>query len=594
MAIKVCFNNQTHRIAKLPSTYGALLETIKLIFDNQLPQRWTLQYLDTDGDSIMLSDENDFKNLVEDEIATSNKTIKVFVYPLNELGKRASEDFQVIEKVEEPKIEEPKVEEPKQEAQENVETEKIETQVSEISQNQEEKPSQSEEKIKENEVEPQGTPQPKIEGHCHRFGGRFRHHQLRRIIKKLAKADISEEKKQKLEGKLKKIEEELTPEQKEKLQQKREKITARVAEKEAKKKAEMKEAMTDLLYEHLPTIASLTKEFIQDGKPVQSQSQPEPKVQEQSTVIHDRVTCDGCGVYPVVGIRYKCSVCPDFDYCEKCEASVDHPHPFIKHKKPDESFGCKRGFGRFGGFRGHHGHGGRGHWFRNQENQQNQEGQEGQGQRGPCPFPFGFGPFGGFRCPRGEDKEKMGPFFEKFKEFKQSDTFKNLMGSLFMGGAQPEQTEKMKEDVSKLYNELPKDIQEVAAKHYQNLPQGLRDNINGLLGGLPDSLLNKQEKKEEKAQNQEEVKIEEIPISKENKAEQNSDPNAPIIQEISQEKEKIPEEKVEKKEFPAEVTNKAQQLKEIFSETSLEDLCEFVARGSNLSFEELVENYLAL
>jgi len=50
--------------------------------------------------------------------------------------------------------------------------------------------------------------------------------------------------------------------------------------------------------------------------------------------LHLGVTCDGCSVYPIVGIRYKCSKCPDFDFCEKCEATLEHPHDFIKIKKP--------------------------------------------------------------------------------------------------------------------------------------------------------------------------------------------------------------------------------------------------------------------
>lgn len=40
--------------------------------------------------------------------------------------------------------------------------------------------------------------------------------------------------------------------------------------------------------------------------------------------IHKLVICDGCEVFPLVGIRYKCAVCEDFDYCETCEEK--HPH----------------------------------------------------------------------------------------------------------------------------------------------------------------------------------------------------------------------------------------------------------------------------
>jgi hypothetical protein len=48
--------------------------------------------------------------------------------------------------------------------------------------------------------------------------------------------------------------------------------------------------------------------------------------------IHRGVTCDMCRVSPITGLRYKCTVCPDFDMCESCEAKRLHPadHPVIK------------------------------------------------------------------------------------------------------------------------------------------------------------------------------------------------------------------------------------------------------------------------
>ena len=54
---------------------------------------------------------------------------------------------------------------------------------------------------------------------------------------------------------------------------------------------------------------------------------------ENGKVIHSHVRCDGCNAYPIVGIRYKCSECPDFDFCEKCEQSKPHDHVFLKIKK---------------------------------------------------------------------------------------------------------------------------------------------------------------------------------------------------------------------------------------------------------------------
>jgi hypothetical protein len=54
-------------------------------------------------------------------------------------------------------------------------------------------------------------------------------------------------------------------------------------------------------------------------------------------IIHFGVKCDGCGVLPIVGCRYKCAFCDNFDYCEKCEnkLSKEHNHPFLKIYEPE-------------------------------------------------------------------------------------------------------------------------------------------------------------------------------------------------------------------------------------------------------------------
>ena len=58
-------------------------------------------------------------------------------------------------------------------------------------------------------------------------------------------------------------------------------------------------------------------------------------VQQSNSAQHDRVECDGCGAHPIVGPRYKCSVCKNFDYCARCEELLEHPHPFIKIIDPN-------------------------------------------------------------------------------------------------------------------------------------------------------------------------------------------------------------------------------------------------------------------
>eukprot|EP00117_Sycon_ciliatum_P001931 scpid86818/ scgid7384/ Sequestosome-1; Ubiquitin-binding protein p62 len=52
--------------------------------------------------------------------------------------------------------------------------------------------------------------------------------------------------------------------------------------------------------------------------------------------VHRGVTCDICGIGPILGIRYKCSVCHDYDLCSNCEAKGTHPadHPLVKMAQP--------------------------------------------------------------------------------------------------------------------------------------------------------------------------------------------------------------------------------------------------------------------
>ena len=60
------------------------------------------------------------------------------------------------------------------------------------------------------------------------------------------------------------------------------------------------------------------------------------KDQISNKVMHFGVKCDGCGAFPIVGCRFKCAVCDDFDYCENCEKKLSekHNHPFLKIYEP--------------------------------------------------------------------------------------------------------------------------------------------------------------------------------------------------------------------------------------------------------------------
>lgn len=533
MTIKICFDNQTHRISKSPSSYANLLQKVAEIFGNQLPQYWTLQYLDSDGDKIMLTTEEDYKTLLEEEVANSSKAIRLFILPLDQeltqsrvLAAAATEVFERKE----------------EESVGNESTEKIEAAPLE---------KEHEEVLIEEILEEKPAEEAPVQ--------EFKLHKLKKILKKLSKENLSEEKKQKLQAKLAKIESRLTPEQKEKLNNKKQKLAARLAEKQAKRKAALKDAVTDIIYEQLPIIASLTKEFVHEKSANPTESKPQ---KAESETVHGRVSCDGCGVFPVVGIRYKCYVCPDFDFCEKCEATQEHPHPFIKLRKsdnPERPSHCGRNRG------GCHG--------RSRPQGQNNE------------FPFSgllndlMKNLGG----QGQNQQGQPPFGNLL-----NDLMKNLAGQQFpqqntqntqqntQQNAQNNQPEgcpfgDILGNVFKTLNEQSQQGQNQAQGNpFEGLVNGFFKNFNQQFQPQnPQGKTETQQKTEEpegliKA-TKDEVEIEEVK----------------------------PEEKGEEK-YDAQTRQKAEQLKAIFQDLNLENLMEFISQTSDLTLEELVANLQGL
>jgi len=91
----------------------------------------------------------------------------------------------------------------------------------------------------------------------------------------------------------------------------------------------MKEMVDQSIQEKLPEIAQQVSAILSGSS--NAQQQPKPKVSAEKKAFHSRVTCDACETYPIIGARYKCAICEDYDLCESCEAqNVHEHHPFLK------------------------------------------------------------------------------------------------------------------------------------------------------------------------------------------------------------------------------------------------------------------------
>jgi len=145
----------------------------------------------------------------------------------------------------------------------------------------------------------------------------------------------------------------------------------------------------------------------------------QPQQQSEAEGVHRGVLCDGCGVTPIRGIRYKCAVCPDYDLCAGCEGKNVHPdHALLKIRALSASasaFERRHGGGwrrlarlLFGESEKEEGRGGKGGCWRRRD----RDGEEGAG----CGHAHGHGPHGhhhkfGGRHGHGGGAFGMHPFF---------------------------------------------------------------------------------------------------------------------------------------------------------------------------------------
>ncbi|XP_019390754.1 PREDICTED: sequestosome-1 [Crocodylus porosus] len=78
--------------------------------------------------------------------------------------------------------------------------------------------------------------------------------------------------------------------------------------------------------------------YIKEKKECRREHRPQCSQEQPPSVVHPNVICDGCEG-PVVGARFKCTVCPDYDLCSTCEGKGLHKeHNMVMFQSPLEWF----------------------------------------------------------------------------------------------------------------------------------------------------------------------------------------------------------------------------------------------------------------
>eukprot|EP01029_Cantina_marsupialis_P021869 TRINITY_DN52_c0_g1_i1.p1 TRINITY_DN52_c0_g1~~TRINITY_DN52_c0_g1_i1.p1 ORF type:complete len:844 (-),score=393.66 TRINITY_DN52_c0_g1_i1:164-2611(-) len=99
---------------------------------------------------------------------------------------------------------------------------------------------------------------------------------------------------------------------------------------------EKTQGLTDFLKEMGDKLSELGKKV---SSIVYGTTNPQPAPEDvEDPVVHLAVTCDGCQEGPLVGIRYKCAVCDNLDFCEACEVDgIHNGHPLLKIRTPGQA-----------------------------------------------------------------------------------------------------------------------------------------------------------------------------------------------------------------------------------------------------------------
>lgn len=102
-------------------------------------------------------------------------------------------------------------------------------------------------------------------------------------------------------------------------------IHDKIAESE-KKTAELINNRFTTLEDRITELSKLLKLQSSGEQPVIQNARSE----QRCKTIRYGAKCDGCGMDPIVGRRFKCMTCSNFDLCESCDNMCIHNHPMVR------------------------------------------------------------------------------------------------------------------------------------------------------------------------------------------------------------------------------------------------------------------------
>lgn len=97
---------------------------------------------------------------------------------------------------------------------------------------------------------------------------------------------------------------------------------------------EMLRTFHSLPSEQQSDVCAVALNFVVENLPQFALQASPNQVNAAAPVVHHQVVCDGCGVSPLVGARYKCKTCPDYDLCGACygrKHEIHAQHEFDCH-----------------------------------------------------------------------------------------------------------------------------------------------------------------------------------------------------------------------------------------------------------------------